>query len=65
MPLAEAMVESAVAGLWAVPSTIDLAGAEIELVSQFARESRLARALDGVRDRFDVILLDCPPRLAC
>jgi len=63
MPLAEAMVESAVAGLWAVPSTIDLAGAEIELVSQFARESRLARALDGVRDRFDVILLDCPPSL--
>jgi len=63
MPLAEAMVESSVAGLWAVPSTIDLAGAEIELVSQFARESRLARALDGVRDRFDIVLLDCPPSL--
>jgi chromosome partitioning protein len=63
MPLVEAMVATAIPGLWAVPSTIDLAGAEIELVSQFARESRLARALDGVRDRFDFVLLDCPPSL--
>ena len=61
--VADALCETSMPGLMAVPSTIDLAGAEIELVSQFSRESRLARALDGVRDRFDVILLDCPPSL--
>src|SRR5207248_7342152 len=59
----EAIVPTSVDGLWAVPSTIDLAGAEIELVTQFNRESRLARALDGVRSEFDFILLDCPPSL--
>jgi chromosome partitioning protein len=57
------ILETAIDGLWALPSTIDLAGAEIELVSQFSREGRLAKALDGVRDDFDVILLDCPPSL--
>ena len=45
----DAIVPTAVEGLDAVPSTIDLAGAEIELVSQFARETRLARALEEVR----------------
>ena len=59
----EAIVPTSVDGLWAVPSTIDLAGAEIELVTQFNRESRLARALDGIRSEFDFILLDCPPSL--
>ncbi len=63
VPLTEAMVETEVPGLWAVPSTIDLAGAEIELVSQFARETRLARALEAVRGAFDFVLLDCPPSL--
>jgi chromosome partitioning protein len=57
------MVETDIPGLWAVPSTIDLAGAEIELVSQFARETRLARALEAVRGAFDFVLLDCPPSL--
>jgi len=63
VPLAEAMLETEIPGLWVVPSTIDLAGAEIELVSQFARENRLARALEAVRGAFDFILLDCPPSL--
>jgi chromosome partitioning protein len=63
MDIHEAMISTEVENLWAVPSTIDLAGAEIELVSQFSRESRLARALDGVRAEFDFILLDCPPSL--
>src|SRR5438874_5936447 len=63
VPLTEAMVETEIPGLWAVPSTIDLAGAEIELVSQLARETRLARALEAVRGAFDFILLDCPPSL--
>src|SRR5438132_10433910 len=63
MDIREAMVPTSVDGLWALPSNIDLAGAEIELVTQFSRESRLAKALDGVRDVFDFILLDCPPSL--
>lgn len=59
----DAIVGTSVSGLSALPSTIDLAGAEIELVSQFSRESRLARALDGIRGEYDFVLLDCPPSL--
>ncbi len=59
----DALVETAIEGLWVLPSTIDLAGAEIELVSQLSREGRLARSLDPVRGEFDFILLDCPPSL--
>ena len=54
-----------VPGLWTAPATIDLAGAEIELVAQVAREYRLARAIDAllaVRP-FEYVLLDCPPSL--
>ncbi len=61
-------------GLFVVPATIDLAGAEIELVSVVARESRLLRALEAhsgigprgleeVDGHFDYVLIDCPPSL--
>ena len=46
-----------------VPANINLAGAEIELVSTISRESRLKKALDGVREEYDYILVDCPPSL--
>ena len=51
--------------LWCVPSTIDLAGAEIELVSLVARESRLKKAIDAVMadGQYDYVLIDCPPSL--
>ena len=63
LDIREALIATEMDGLSAVASTIDLAGAEVELVTQFSRESRLARALDPVRDEFDFILLDCPPSL--
>ena len=63
-PLEGAVVETQVARLHAVPATIDLAGAEIELVSQFSRESRLKKALEPIRENtYDFVLLDCPPSL--
>jgi chromosome partitioning protein len=63
-PIESAILHTTVMGLDAVPSTIDLAGAEIELVSQFSRENRLKKALAPVAgDRYDFVFLDCPPSL--
>jgi chromosome partitioning protein len=58
-----AVAVTEVQGLWCVPATIDLAGAEIELVSLVARESRLQRALADVDPTIDYVLIDCPPSL--
>lgn len=46
-----------------IPATIQLAGAEIELVSAMARETRLKDLLESVKDEFDFIFIDCPPSL--
>jgi chromosome partitioning protein len=63
-PVTDAIVHSPIERLDAIPSTIDLAGAEIELVSQFSREGRLKRALEPVREGvYDFVFLDCPPSL--
>jgi len=63
-PVTEAIVHTPVERLHAIPSTIDLAGAEIELVSQFSREGRLKKALAEVREGvYDFIFMDCPPSL--
>ncbi len=56
------MVEG-IPNLWAIPATIDLAGAEIELVSVVARESRLNRAIQASTIEYDYIFIDCPPSL--
>ncbi|WP_217708583.1 ParA family protein [Nonomuraea rhodomycinica] len=50
-------------GLYCAPATIDLAGAEIELVSLVAREARLRRALTAYETELDYIIIDCPPSL--
>jgi chromosome partitioning protein len=60
---ADAVVPTDVPGLDVVPSTIDLAGAEVELVSAFARETKLRQGLADARAHYQFILVDSPPSL--
>ena len=57
------ILQTQVEGLFALPARIELAGAEIELVSQMSREFKLKNALRSVRDEFEYIFIDCPPSL--
>jgi chromosome partitioning protein len=59
----DAVEPTSVRDLFTIPATIDLAGAEIELVSLFSRETRLRSAISELDQGFDVILIDCPPSL--
>jgi chromosome partitioning protein len=63
VPLENCIEPTDVKGLFLAPASLDLAGAEIELVPAFSRETRLRRAIDSVREQFDYVIIDCPPSL--
>lgn len=63
VPPKEAILETRSENLHLIPATIQLAGAEIELVSTISRELRLKKALSQVKADYDYILIDCPPSL--
>jgi chromosome partitioning protein len=63
LSLEDCIEPTAVRNLFLAPATIDLAGAEIELVPAFSRELRLRRALEAVADDYDFTFIDCPPSL--
>ena len=58
-----AIIPTVQENLFLIPSSISLAGAEIELVSLMSRESRLKMALDSLKESYDYIFIDCPPAL--
>lgn len=62
-PLHEVIIPDVATGLDLIPATINLAGAEVELVSEMARENRLKDTLGSLRGKYDYILIDCPPSL--
>jgi len=62
-PLTPAIEQTSTPGLWILPTSPALAGAEVELVSVMAREYRMRRAIEPLRALFDFVLIDCPPSL--
>lgn len=63
VPIEDVIIPDIAEGVDIAPATINLAGAEVELVAEMARENRLKDAVGGMRGRYDFILIDCPPSL--
>ncbi|MGB9731194.1 ParA family protein [Calditerrivibrio nitroreducens] len=59
----DVLIETKIDGLHLIPSKIDLTAAEIELVTVLSRETRLKRPLDTIKDRYNIVIIDCPPSL--
>jgi chromosome partitioning protein len=62
-PLERVIINTEIEDLWLAPATINLAGADVELVAALSRETRLRQALAPVLDRYDFVLIDSPPSL--
>lgn len=63
LDIKEILHKTAIENLWVAPSSLDLTGAEVELVSALGREYRLKKALQREKDNFDLLLIDSPPSL--
>lgn len=63
LPVERAATATGIENLTLLPATMDLAGADIELISRISRESFLKRALSGPRAKYDIIVIDAPPSL--
>lgn len=63
VPLEDVILPTELENLFLAPATMDLAGAEIELVPALSRETKLKQALDQVRGEYDFLVIDCPPSL--
>ena len=62
-PMADLIMDTCEKKVFAIPATIQLAGAEVELVSTESRETKLKDIIDPIREYFDYVLIDCPPSL--
>ena len=63
VPITDTVLPTETDNLWCVPGNIDLTGAEIELVHEFAREQKLREALHPILEKYEYIIIDCPPSL--
>ena len=63
VPIRDIIIPDVCEGLDLAPATINLAGAEVELVSEMARENRVKDAVESIRGKYDYVFIDCPPSL--